>query len=82
MFREHLGVLRDVAAVEIRDAKVEQDIKQVREIENGLVNPVGGVAQQILHLPVDAKNPEWLHQQVEKQEENDILDEAILHDVS
>ena len=27
MLREHLGILRDVAAVEIRDAEVEQYIK-------------------------------------------------------
>jgi hypothetical protein len=32
-----------------------------------------------LHLTVDAKNPERLHQQVEKQKENDILDETVLH---
>ena len=32
-----------------------------------------------MHLAVDAENPERLHQQVEKQQEDDIFDEAVLH---
>ena len=79
MFREVLGVLRDGAAVEIGDAEVEQDIKEVGEVEQGLIGAVGRVANQVLHLAVDAENPERFHQQVEKQQENDIFDEAVLH---
>ena len=82
MFREVLGVLRDGAAVEVGDAEVEQYIKEVGEVEEGLVGAVGGVAEQVLHLAVDAENPEWLHQQVEKQQEDDIFDETVLHGYS
>ena len=64
---EILRVLRDVAAVEVGDAEVEQDVEEVGEVEEGLVGAVGGVAEQVLHLTVDAENPERLHQQVEKQ---------------
>ena len=67
MLREHLVVLRDVAAVEVGDAEVEQDIKEVGEVKKGLISAVGGIAKQVLHLTVDAENPERLHQQVEKQ---------------
>ena len=79
MLREVLGVLRDAAAVEVGDAEVEQDVEEVREVEQGLVGAVGGVAEEVLHLAVDAENPEGLHQQVEKQQEDDIFDEAVLH---
>ena len=67
VFGEVLGVLRDSTAVEVGDAEVEQDVKEVGEIEEGLIGTVGGVAEQVLHLTVDAENPEGLHQQVEKQ---------------
>ena len=79
VFGEVLRILRDGAAVEVGDAEVEQNIKEVREVEEGLVGAVGGVAEDVLHLAVDAENPERLHQQVEKQQEDDIFDEAVLH---
>ena len=79
MFWKVLGVLGDIPAVEIGDAEIKQDIKKVREIEQGLVGAVWGITQKVRHLAVDAQNPEWLHQQVQEQQENDILDEAVLH---
>ena len=45
MIRKVAGLLRDVAAVEVGDAKVEQYIKEVREIEQGLVGALGCVAE-------------------------------------
>ena len=79
VLREVFRVLRDGAAVEVGDAEVEQDVEEVGEVEKGLVGTVGGVAEEVLHLAVDAQNPERLHQQVEKQQEDDIFDEAVLH---
>ena len=79
MLGEVLGILRDRTAVEVGDAEVEEDIEEVGEVEERLVGAVGGVAEQILHLAVDAENPKRLHQQVEKQQEDDIFDEAVLH---
>lgn len=79
MLREILRVLRDGTAVEIGDAEVKQDVEEVREVEQGLIGAVGCVAKQVLHFAVDTENPERLHQQVEKQQEDDIFDEAVLH---
>ena len=79
VFREVLRVLRDVAAVEVGDAEVEQDVEEVGKVKQGLVGAVGGIAEDVLHLTVDAENPERLHQQVEKQQENNIFYEAVLH---
>ena len=79
MFREVLRVLCDGTAVEVGDAEVEQDVEEVGEVEQRLIGAVGGVAEDVLHLTVDAENPERLHQKVEKQQEDDILDEAVLH---
>ena len=45
MFRKVAGVLCDVAAVEVGDAEVEQYIKEVGEVEQGLVGAVGRVAE-------------------------------------
>ena len=80
MLREHRVVLRDVAAVEVGDAEVEEDIKKVGKVEDGLIDAVGRVAEQVLHFAVDAENPERLHQEVQEKQENDIFDEAVLHD--
>ena len=79
MLGEHLVVVGDVPAVEIGDTKVEQYIKKVGEIENGEILSVRRITEHVLHLAVDAHYPERLHQQVEKQQENDILDETVLH---
>ena len=62
MLREHLVVTGDIAAVEVGDAQVEQDIKKVGEVEDREVLPVERVAEHVLHLTVDAQNPERLHQ--------------------
>ena len=79
MFGKVFRVLRYGTAVEVGDAEVEQYIKKVREVEEGLVGAVRSIAKQVLHFTVDAENPERLHQQVEKQQEDDIFDEAVLH---
>ena len=79
MLGEVLRVLRDGAAVEVGDAEVEQDVEKVGEVEKRLIGAVGGITEDVLHLTVDAENPERLHQQVEKQQEKDIFDEAVLH---
>ena len=74
--------MRYGTAIEIGDAEVEQDIKELGEIEKRLIGTIGGVAEQVLHFAVDAENPKRLHQQVEKQQEDDIFDEAVLHAVT
>ena len=79
VFGEVFGVLRDGSAVEVGDAEIKQDVEEVGEVEEGLIGAVRSVAQQVLHLTIDAENPEWLHQQVEEQQEDDIFDEAVLH---
>ena len=79
MFGKVFRVLRDGTAVEVGDAEVEQYIKKVREVEEGLVGAVRSITKEVLHFTVDAENPERLHQQVEKQQEDDIFDEAVLH---
>ena len=79
MLGEVLRVLGDRTAVEVGDAEVEEDIEKVGEVEERLVSAVGGITEQVLHFSVDAENPEGLHQQVEKQQEDDIFDEAVLH---
>ena len=79
MFGKVFRVLRDGTAVEVGDAEVEQYIKEVREVEEGLVGAVRSITKEVLHFTVDAENPERLHQQVEKQQEDDIFDEAVLH---
>ena len=79
MLREVFRVLRHSTAVEVGDAEVEEDIEKVGKVKKGLVGAVRSIAKQVLHLTVDAENPERLHQQVEKQQENDIFDEAVLH---
>ena len=64
MFGEVFRVLRDGTAVEVGDAEVEQDVEEVREIEEGLISTVEGIAKKVLHFTVDVQNPERLHQQV------------------
>ena len=72
----------DSTVVEVGDAEVEQDIEEVGKVKKGLVGAVRSIAKQVLHFTVDAENPERLHQKVEKQQENDIFDEAVLHCVT
>ena len=79
MFGEHLGVLRDIAAVEVGNAEVEKDIKKVGKVEESLVGAIGRVAEQVLHLTVDAENPERFYHEVQEKQENDIFYEAFLH---
>ena len=82
MLGEELVVLRDVPVVEVGDPHVEEDVEQVREVGDGqidAISPVTGVADQVLHFAVNAQNPERLHQKVQEEKKDNILDEAILH---
>ena len=67
MLADELRMLRDVARVEIGDAQVEQYVEDITEAEEGIVEAVGGIADGILHLHLDAENPEGLDQQVGQQ---------------
>jgi len=69
MLAQQLVVLGNIPVVEIGNAQIEKNKKEKRKVENGEVQPVFFGTYQILHLPVDAKNPQWLYQKVKKNEQ-------------
>lgn len=73
-------ILGNVAVVEVGDAKIEQDIEKKRKIEHSGIKTITLKTNQVLHTAVDAKYPEWLDQQVQKQQQAQVSDEFFLHD--
>lgn len=74
VFRQQLGVLADVAVVETLNPEVVQDLKKVGEVEQ---REIGAVvfAHAVLHPEVNAENEDWLYQEVDKDEEEDVEEE-------
>ncbi len=60
-------MLSDVAVVVICNANIEQNIKQHGEIEQSKIEPKSFVANGVLYIPVDTKNPDWFYQQVQEK---------------
>ena len=67
MLADELGVLGDVAGVEVGDAQVQQDVEDIGQIEDGEVEAVDLVADGVLHAHLDAEYPEGFYQQVGQQ---------------
>ena len=79
MFIQKVIVLSYIPVIKISDSEIEQDIKEKGKIENRKIEAIFPGSSDILHGPVDAKNPEWLYQQIKKKQKTKIGDEFTLH---
>jgi hypothetical protein len=73
MLGKQLVVLGDVPVVKVGNAEIQKYEKEKGEIKNSKVKPIFFRTDCILHLPVDAKDPERFHQQIEKNKEGEVL---------
>ena len=64
MFAYQLGLLGDVAGIEIGNPQVEQDVEDVGKIEDGKIETIAFCAYRILYATVYAQNPERLDQNI------------------
>ena len=79
MLGDELRMLRYVARVEVGDPKVEQDVEDLGEAEECIVEAIGLVAHGVLHAHLDAKNPEWLDDEVGQQQPEESGEKFLLH---
>ena len=79
MLGDELWVLGDVSRVEVGEAQIEQYVEDVGEVENGEVESVGAVAHGVLHAYLNAKNPEWLDDEVGQQQPEESGEKFLLH---
>jgi hypothetical protein len=79
MLVQQLDMLGNIAVVEIRDPNIEQDIKEIRKVENGEIKAVICNANCIVHDTVDPENPEWLDQEIQQEQNGKIDQEFFLH---
>ena len=75
---DKVRVLGDVAGVEVGDAKVQQDVEDIGEVEDGEIESVGLGSDSILHANLNAKNPERLDDEVEQQYPKESGDEFFV----
>ena len=75
---DKVRVLGDVAGVEVGDAKVQQDVEDIGEVEDGEIESVGLGSDSILHANFNAKNPERLDDEVEQQYPKESGDEFFV----
>ena len=59
-------ILSNIFIIEIGNTKIEQDIKEKREVENSEIKPVITSSYNILHRPVDAQYPEGLNKHIKR----------------
>lgn len=74
-----MSILGNVSVIEVGDAKIEKDIEQKAEIEYSEIKTKILRTNHILHSPVDTKNPKWLNEQIEQQEQTQVSNKLSLH---
>ncbi len=79
MLVQQLLVLGNIAVVEIGYTKIEQDVENENKVEDGEVKAILLGAHRILNTPVNSKNPERLHQEVEEKKQHKVGEEFLLH---
>jgi hypothetical protein len=67
--------------IKILKAKIQEDLKNNAKTENGLVLAISRMADKVLHIPVDAEDPDRLDHQVDQQQKNNIADEKFSQDL-
>jgi hypothetical protein len=67
MLVQVVRVLCNIPVIEIGNSKIEKNIEQKCKIKDGKIKAIFSGRRDILNSTVDAKNPEWLNQQVQKQ---------------
>lgn len=71
--------MRNIPVIKVGDTKIKQDIKKKGEVENREIKAIFTGGCNILHRSVDAKNPEWLNQQIKKKQKSKVGDKFALH---
>ena len=79
MFVQQVVILRYIPVVKVGDPKIEKNIKKKRKIEYRKIKAIFTGSCNILHRPVNAKNPEWLNQQIKEKQKSKISDKFAFH---
>ena len=69
---QQLGMLADVAVVEILNAEVVQDLEQVGNVEQRKIQAIVAVGHAVLYRQINAEDKKRLDQQVDKNQEQDV----------
>jgi len=80
MLVQQLAVLGNVAVIEVGNAKVEDNIKKKRKVQDGKIKPEIFRPNSILHRAVDPQHPKGLHQKVEEHQNAKVGQELLLHE--
>ena len=72
-------VLRNIPVVEIRDPKIEQDIKKKGEIKYFEVESIIHHSGDDLYIPIDCENPDWFYQEVKQKQQPQVCQKFSLH---
>lgn len=63
-----MRMLTYLAVIEILNAKVVENLKDIRKIDQGKIQSVITLRHPVLHRQVHSKNKEWLYQYIDKHE--------------
>lgn len=75
-------MLGNIPVVKIGDANIQQDIQQEGEVKQGKIKPILRSTYLVLDRPVNAQYPKRLNQQIQKQQEGQIGDKFLLHNLA
>lgn len=75
-----MRVLADVAVIETLYAEIVENLKNIRQVHQGEIQPVI-LPGPVLHGEVYSKNKKRLYQQVDKEQKQDVDDKFAIHGV-
>ena len=71
-------MLTNIPVVEILDAKVVQNLKNVGQVQQGEIQSIIG-PDFVLHVQVDSEYKNRLYQQVDKEQQENIEQKGAIH---
>ena len=72
-------ILRDIPVVEIRDSKIEKNIKKKGEIKNLEVESIIHHSCDDLNIPINRENPDGFYQEVKQKQQAQVCQKFSLH---
>ena len=72
-------MLRNLAAIEVRNAEIIDDLQPQRKAKQGKIDAINRFADLILHRAVNAEYVQRLDKHIDSNKENDVDEELSIH---
>ena len=75
-----MPMLRHLTHGKILNAKIINNLKKESETIQRKIQPIGRLSDQVLNVAVDAKYKNWLYEQIDDNQKDNIPEKLFVHE--